>query len=484
MVEIKLVSVLLWGGTASLLLLFIIISSFIYRTNHDNTFKYYALYCFFVLLYVIYKFDFYLPFTEWIGGLKHSTFNWMVQVAYHAFYMKFGIRFLEFHTYYPTYFKAINRYSNALLILSALGILLGFVSTTLYPITTLFFLYVFLPVHLSVAIFIVAKAMKTKAFARHYFTTGSFVYMLFAMYALFISYNLSNNPLPGLMGSIDFFYFAVILECLIFSYGLSYKIRQMHNSQLVFQKELEIAQQKIQQQLKEELNFQQKENQILAEQKQKQELMTKIVSLQQTVLRSQMNSHFVFNVLNSIKLFIMENDSKKATLYLGKFARFIRSVLDGSLHELVSLADELNTIELYIHIEQMRFNDAFEYRIETQEGINLNQYLFPPLLLQPFVENALWHGLMQIRKDARLIIKVSSAKGNLCIEIDDNGPGYKKNIMKKKNGHTSLGLKIVQERIEHYNQTQNFNLNYTLIDKSEISEESGTLVRIVLNQPI
>ena len=166
------------------------------------------------------------------------------------------------------------------------------------------------------------------------------------MFALFISYKFVQNPYPEWMEPIDFFYLAVIFEGLIFSYGLSYKIRQMHNQRLAFQKELEIAQQKIQKQLLEQLDMQQKENLILIEQKQKQELMTKVVSLRQTVLRSQMNSHFVFNVLNSIKLFIMENDAPKASLFLGKFSRFIREVLDSSVNDMTNLANEMETIEL------------------------------------------------------------------------------------------------------------------------------------------
>ena len=304
--------------------------------------------------------------------------------------------------------------------------------------------------------------------------------MVLSMYALFISLKVVNNPIPNWVDPIDFFYAAIILECLVFSYGLSYRIRLLHNQRLTFQKELEIAQQKMQEKLKEEINLQQKENLILLEQKQKQELITKVAFLQQKVLRSQINSHFIFNVLNSIKLFILENDAPKASLYLGKFARFIREVLDNSINDLTNLSDELKTIELYLNIEQMRFNDIFNYKIDIQEDLNLIRYPFPPLLLQPFVENALWHGLMQVEKDARLIIRVYADTGGLIIEIDDNGIGYNKSISTKKEGHQSLGLKIVQERIEHYNQSQQFEINYTITDKSDTGNKNGTIVRIIL----
>ena len=96
------------------------------------------------------------------------------------------------------------------------------------------------------------------------------------------------------------------------------------------------------------------------------------------------------------------------------------------------------------------------------------------------MENALWHGLMQVEKDARLIIRVYADTGGLIIEIDDNGIGYNKSMSTKKEGHQSLGLKIVQERIEHYNQSQQFEINYTITDKSDTGNKNGTIVRIIL----
>lgn len=482
MVEVKLLSIILWSITASVLVIFIIISSFIYRTNHDKTFKYYALYCFFLLIYVVYKFDFYEPFLQWLGTWRNQGFNWMIQVLYHAFYAAFGISFLEFPKYYPALNKGINYYFKILLIIGFTGIAVSFLPLVNYSFYTTFFLYIFLPPHLILAIFIAVKALKSKAHARYYFTSGSLTYMLLAMYALFVSYKLLKNPFSDLMDSIDFFFIAIIFESLIFSYGLSHRVRLLYNQKILVQKELDTVQQMIQEKLKEEINLQQKENIILLEQKQKQELITRVAFLQQKVLRSQINSHFIFNVLNSIKLFILENDAPKASFYLGKFARFIRAVLDSSEHEQTNLADEIDTIELYLNIEQMRFNDKFTYEFDVQKNLNLSEYPFPPLLLQPFVENALWHGLMQIEKNARLLVRIYENSNGLIIEIDDNGIGYNKSVTSKKNEHKSLGLKIAKERIEHYNQRLNFYLVYTIIDKSDIQKGEGTIARITLEK--
>ena len=183
MVEIKLISIILWSVTASLLMIFILISSSIYRVNKDKIFIYYAFYCFFLSAYVIYKFDFYQPYLDWIIERRNPAFGYMVQVTYHAFYMMFGIRFLEFHSYYPKIFKYLNRYSQVLIGISILGILVHFLPFISRQIYSIFFLYIFLPIHLSLAFFIIIKSLKTRAFARYYFTTGSFLYMALSISA-------------------------------------------------------------------------------------------------------------------------------------------------------------------------------------------------------------------------------------------------------------------------------------------------------------
>lgn len=326
-------------------------------------------------------------------------------------------------------------------------------------------------------------ALKTNGFAKYYFTSGSLLYILLAMMAFVSSYKAGFNPVPHIFEPMDYFYMAIIIECLVFSYGLGHKIRLLYFHEIEIQNELDSAQNKIQQQLLEKIDIQQKENQILIEQKQKQELITKVAYLQQKVLRSQINSHFIFNVLNSIKLFILENDSQKASLYLGKFVNFIRKVLDESLTEVSNLQEELETLELYLSIEKMRFENKFKYKIDITNDINLTQYPFPPLLLQPFVENALWHGIMQIEKDGILLVKVQSDNDNITVEVDDNGIGYNNSIKKNKE-HTSHGLRIVNERIEQYNLNGNYQIEYEITDKSEIGKGPGTHVLISLNKII
>ncbi|NJL74331.1 MAG: histidine kinase [Saprospiraceae bacterium] len=146
-------------------------------------------------------------------------------------------------------------------------------------------------------------------------------------------------------------------------------------------------------------------------------------------LRAQMNPHFLFNVLNSIKLYMVQNDARTAAKYLTKFSRLIRLILNNSKSPMVKLEEELNALLLYIEMENFRFNDKFDFELYVEEEISLGQIEIPPMILQPFVENAIWHGLMH-KEDERGVltinIKLNDAKDKLCFIIEDNGIGREK----------------------------------------------------------
>lgn len=168
-------------------------------------------------------------------------------------------------------------------------------------------------------------------------------------------------------------------------------------------------------------------------------------------IRAQLNPHFIFNSLNSINRYILKNESEKASDYLGRFARLMRLVLDNSNHERISLATELETMQLYIELEQMRFEQSFQYEVKLAENINASLILVQPLIFQPFLENAIWHGLMHKPSgDKKLILRIWFDSGNLICEIDDNGVGRqvkenKNSLGFKKKSH---GIKLVQERLK------------------------------------
>jgi hypothetical protein len=166
-------------------------------------------------------------------------------------------------------------------------------------------------------------------------------------------------------------------------------------------------------------------------------------------LRMQMNPHFMFNSLNSIKNFILKNEKEKAAQYLSSFAFLIRSVLNFSQEKFINLHSELAVLKTYIELERLRFSHGFEYTIQVDETINQEVVLVQPLLIQPFVENAIWHGLMQKEGSRLLEISIFIDNSMLVYQIKDNGIGREKaNALKSKTaGRKSMGIEITQARM-------------------------------------
>jgi ligand-binding sensor domain-containing protein/putative methionine-R-sulfoxide reductase with GAF domain len=204
-------------------------------------------------------------------------------------------------------------------------------------------------------------------------------------------------------------------------------------------------------------------------------------------LRAQMNPHFVFNCLNSIQECIVTQKYGEASLYLNKFGKLFRSVLNNSGKALVTLAEEIEVLDLYLTLEHMRFEESFTYTIYTDEELEADEILVPSMLLQPYVENALWHGLMH--KEGRRTLFIGFLKKNEdvfeCL-IEDNGIGREKALaLKEKQSktkrHVSRGMTITKDRIELL-QKQGHHAALQIIDKyGQCGEAEGTKVIIELS---
>ncbi len=210
----------------------------------------------------------------------------------------------------------------------------------------------------------------------------------------------------------------------------------------------------------------------------------KIAEVEMASLRAQMNPHFMFNSLNSINNFILKNDPDNASGYLTKFSRLMRLILDNSRSEWVLLENELKALELYIQLEAVRFDHAFSYSIEVNRDINTETVIVPPLLIQPYVENAIWHGLLHRKTPGgRLDIKLWKNDGVLHIEIEDNGVGREESKrMKSKTAtrHKSHGMKITAERMDIVNKVYNVDAGVTITDLDTEKDRNGTRVLITL----
>jgi ligand-binding sensor domain-containing protein len=207
-------------------------------------------------------------------------------------------------------------------------------------------------------------------------------------------------------------------------------------------------------------------------------LKIKMNELENEALRSQMNPHFIFNSLNSIKSYIINNKKEEAADYLTTFSQLIRIVLENSKKKFVSLSDEISALELYIAIENIRLDDKFETTWTLDESLNLNQVYLPPLSLQPFIENAIWHGFMHKSEKGKLMIKINQQDDMLQITIEDNGVGRNKSakIEKSFGRKRSFGIAITKERLAFKNKDSKISIE-DLEDQD--GNSAGTRVTIL-----
>ncbi len=176
-----------------------------------------------------------------------------------------------------------------------------------------------------------------------------------------------------------------------------------------------------------------------------------LLELEAKALRAQMNPHFVFNSLNSIKSLINKNDNEKAAGYLSTFSKLIRTLFQNSDKREVSLYEELETCKLYTQLEKMRFGDKVEFVFDVDETIDLKDFKVPALILQPFIENAIWHGIMPKETSGKITIQVKRIEDTIQCIIDDNGIGRKLSMKNKppyESAHQSKGIGLTKSRLE------------------------------------
>ena len=194
----------------------------------------------------------------------------------------------------------------------------------------------------------------------------------------------------------------------------------------------------------------------------------KVLALEQSRLRSQMNPHFLFNSLNSIKHFIINNEQKNAIRYLNKFSKLVRKILDASSEKDISLQEELETVDLYMKIENTRFNDEIDFKIEVTPEINPAAIKTPSLVLQPFLENALWHGLSSKKGEKIIRLKVTrSSPDYIEITIRDNGIGREaseKLNLQKTLERKSVGIPITRERLINFSRVYQNSFDLSITD--------------------
>jgi len=197
-------------------------------------------------------------------------------------------------------------------------------------------------------------------------------------------------------------------------------------------------------------------------------------------LRSQMNPHFIFNALNSVNHFIAQQDERTANRFLSEFALLMRLVMENSQEDFIPLNKEQEILSLYMKLEHYRFRDKFDYEIQVDDTVNAEAIEVPPMLIQPYIENAVWHGLRYKEEKGMLTLQFHRQNGELMVEITDNGIGRKRSAeLKTENQkkHNSTGLKNIEERLAIINKV--YKVRYR-VKIDDLDNDSGTRVCIYL----
>jgi two-component system LytT family sensor kinase len=202
-------------------------------------------------------------------------------------------------------------------------------------------------------------------------------------------------------------------------------------------------------------------------------------------LRSQMNPHFIFNALNSVNSFIATNDERTANKYLSDFSRLMRSVLENSEENFIPLKKEIELLDLYTKLEHFRFQDKFDYSIDLDETINVEEFQIPPMLLQPYIENAVWHGLRYKTEKGHLNIAIRpNSKDELSITISDDGIGRERSKALKtanQKKQNSKGMNNIKKRVAILNEMYKDKVDVTINDFQNFGDV-GTKVVVTLKK--
>jgi sensor histidine kinase YesM len=478
-----------------ILLVIFIQNIFFYFSNKDNAYLWYAVYALIILidqLWIHYNVYYRNTFHHNLENIEsiHPALEWLYNSAYLIFVIEFGGVFISRKRIAKIIKRIIFSLGSVLLVL----LIIDLTQKTTWVYKGFLFLQVPMLVVLSIIILYHLFHIKTKV--RNYIIPGSITFSVFSILA-FIT---SIFDLCTVEQSWGLFYIGVFIENIFFSLGLVVKQKIVLKERNSSQKDLIIQLQENQElktshneKLQEEVL--RKTTEILylnrkaeVEKIKKLEISFKkeIAEMKISSLQSQMNPHFIFNSLNSIKLYIIKNDKEKAVYYLNKFSKLIRKILSASREKEVSLSEEIDTIKLYANIENIRFKNEIKFSLNIQEGLNLSTIKIPPLILQPFIENAIWHGLSSKKGVKELHVNIEKNADNYIeISIIDNGIGRKKSTeIKNKKLHkkSSIGLKLTEERLLTFSKKFKNKHQLSIVDLYKDNKPIGT--KIILFLPI
>lgn len=227
-----------------------------------------------------------------------------------------------------------------------------------------------------------------------------------------------------------------------------------------------------------------REKRLVKEQKVKSEFRERLTSSEMKALRSQMNPHFLYNSLNAIRLFVLQNDSDNAEKYLVKFARLMRLILDNSRQDWINLGSEVEQLQLYLELEQLRFDNKFDFAVQVDPSLHKENTSVPPMIIQPYIENSILHGIAHKIDKGLITVTIQPSNGHLECIVEDNGVGRDKAQelkSKKLTTHKSVGLQVTKERLQLISERTGKAAGVEVVDLYNDAQEAvGTKVVICL----
>lgn len=432
------------------ILFFVSVYMFIlYFVERRRYYIYYAGYLVFISLFALWGIEhspYMRIFFSFIPYLKFSANNNIYGLIANMFYFLFISDFLELAKIAPKFDRVIKIY--VFYVLTTLLVLDTLLNFVLHKYQLGGYIWVLSqPVISFFGLYSTFRILTLKGSFVKYIKWGS-IALLLGVILGFLEQILMMKPLENVLMRLSLsipFNVGVLVEILCFSTALGYKtwLRQRNRNLL----------------------------------------MKSVKESDLRTLRSQINPHFIFNSLNSIKSYILNHRSVEASEYLTDFSTLMRSILQHSKEKLISLADELETAFLYIKLEKLRFDNSFDFVYQIDEGIDTQEIFIPPMLLQPYIENAIKHGLMNKATERELSISINRAENNIIITIDDNGIGREQAALLRKNTfkHQSMGMDINDERVKLLAITNDWHIEIQIIDKkNKDGQAAGTKVLISL----
>ncbi len=416
-------------------LILIILFLVIYLNIRKPELLFYALYVFCSAVYLLQE-NVNIPgYQIFFDSLVGYWFVTVCQILINLFYLIFSIYYLETEKDYPKLHMALKTMTGVLLAIILLDMIAYFLELYGVHEGILDLQRLIMTIFGLISMTYLLKKRKNKLAL--IIVVGSFLYMTGALFYLFIDYK----------------YFMIIgtsLEIVIFSLGLAYKIKREHTKRLVLERQLSLK----------EIG----------------------------VLRARMNPHFIYNALNSIQHLVLKNDVRSALKYLSNFGKLARNVLESSYNSSVSLTNEIQLLNSYLELESFRFDGSFRYSVQVDNELDTDNIEIPLMLIHPFVENAITHGLINKKEGEKNVWVRFKKQGNLAIcEVEDNGIGRKVSArtrsVLKKNGK-QRGIEIAVKRLElHFDRSIDTNDAVKIIDKYDSEGIAmGTKVTIRLNK--